>query len=447
MAEQAPERGPTPGLKAPLSAEEYGRGLSFAAFLARAGSSRQRMARIYRQVEPDPDTVEAFRRFGADGGRLYAVVEGWCGDCAQVVPVLARVAAEAAVPLVFFERDADPDLAGRHQTGGKGRIPLVVAMDAQGNEVGRFVERPAAANRLLRTVRAAQADPSAPAARTRAQAELARGYERGGLRAALLEELRATIGGETLETEIGSPAGRLPAILHPAQGWLAAAPGERATWPLAVVAHGANHDMAHPLSRHLCQRLAQRGITAVRFAFAFRLAGSPPSAWAKEETLQVEATLDHLSRAYGVPAESVFLAGKSIGAAAAVEAAHRRDVAGIIAFGFPFHGRDGSWRWRPDVLVGAAPVLLLQGELDPMGPPEVVRPYVDAARADVTWRPIPGEGHGLAGKLQEVLDEAVAWLVERAERSHGSSTESDLQRPSGGRTIGSDGRAAPEALE
>lgn len=81
---------------------------------------------------------------------VLVICEDWCGDAVRHVPVLARVA-EVCPPLELriFARDRHPELMDRYLTEGKRKIPVFVFFDGEGKERGRWVERPAAATRLL----------------------------------------------------------------------------------------------------------------------------------------------------------------------------------------------------------------------------------------------------------------------------------------------------------
>lgn len=75
--------------------------------------------------------------------RLLALTEDWCGDAANSVPVLARwTDATATVELRLLRRDEHPDLMDRYLTNGSRSIPIVIALDAEFNELGHWGPRP-----------------------------------------------------------------------------------------------------------------------------------------------------------------------------------------------------------------------------------------------------------------------------------------------------------------
>ncbi|WP_443936683.1 thioredoxin family protein [Pedobacter sp. MW01-1-1] len=69
--------------------------------------------------------------------RLLVITEGWCGDAAQIVPVVHKIA--AAVPdtltLRFVLRDKNLPLIDAHLTNGGRAIPVVIVLDEKAENV------------------------------------------------------------------------------------------------------------------------------------------------------------------------------------------------------------------------------------------------------------------------------------------------------------------------
>lgn len=175
---------------AAIEPQEWEAGISFEAFVAGAPpASGRRMRRNYAETAVPAPVVARWRRFAAAGGRLYVLAEDWCPDCMAVVPVVARLADEAGVPLRVFRRDSHPELRDRHLTQGKAKIPTVVAVQAgpegRWHEVGRFVERPARLNDEL-----ARLPPE------QRRSRLLQAYADGSFREPTLAELDAMLGAD-----------------------------------------------------------------------------------------------------------------------------------------------------------------------------------------------------------------------------------------------------------
>ena len=77
--------------------------------------------------------------------RLLGIVEDWCGDASNTVPVLAKWAGQSAtVELRLVRRDEHPALMDRYLTDGSRSIPIIIALDEHFDELGHWGPRPAA---------------------------------------------------------------------------------------------------------------------------------------------------------------------------------------------------------------------------------------------------------------------------------------------------------------
>lgn len=75
--------------------------------------------------------------------RLLALVEDWCGDASNTIPVLAKWADQvSAVELRLLRRDEHPALMDRYLTNGSRSIPIVIALDADFRVRGHWGPRP-----------------------------------------------------------------------------------------------------------------------------------------------------------------------------------------------------------------------------------------------------------------------------------------------------------------
>jgi hypothetical protein len=77
--------------------------------------------------------------------RLLVLSEDWCGDAANTVPVLARLAeAVPGVELRILARDRYPRVMDRYLTRGTRSIPIAIGLDRHWRELGHWGPRPAA---------------------------------------------------------------------------------------------------------------------------------------------------------------------------------------------------------------------------------------------------------------------------------------------------------------
>lgn len=135
-----------------------------------------------------------------------------------------------------------------------------------------------------------------------------------------------------------------------------------------VLAHGAGAPMDSDFMNRMTALLTERGICVVRFEFPYmaqrRTGGTkrPPDR-APKLLAHYAQVLDQLSGD-----GPVFIGGKSMGGRMATMLAAERAVAGVCVLGYPFHPPGKPDRLRTEHLPRIdCPVLICQGERDPMG--------------------------------------------------------------------------------
>ncbi|MDZ7715776.1 MAG: thioredoxin family protein [Balneolaceae bacterium] len=104
----------------------------------------QRMNRLDKRTELN-DTL--LRKISAlDSQWIWLVLtEGWCGDAAQNVPVLNKIAETSAnIDIRFILRDKHLDIMDEYLTNGGRSIPKLICLDANTlEEIGTWGPRPA----------------------------------------------------------------------------------------------------------------------------------------------------------------------------------------------------------------------------------------------------------------------------------------------------------------
>jgi hypothetical protein len=112
--------------------------------------NRRRMSRLEKTVELNEEVRSAARDLNRP--MIWLVItEGWCGDAAQNVPVIEKIAAENdKIETRYILRDENLDLMDRFLTAGARSIPKLIALDAGTLDVlGTWGSRPAAAQELF----------------------------------------------------------------------------------------------------------------------------------------------------------------------------------------------------------------------------------------------------------------------------------------------------------
>jgi thiol-disulfide isomerase/thioredoxin len=111
----------------------------------------QRMQRLDKTIELLPELQKALIDL-TEGYEWLIITEGWCGDAAQIVPVLEAIAKASQDKIVtrYVLRDENLDLMDRYLTQGGRSIPkLVVLESATRAEAATWGPRPAAAQELF----------------------------------------------------------------------------------------------------------------------------------------------------------------------------------------------------------------------------------------------------------------------------------------------------------
>lgn len=164
---------PTPSSAPLLSAERLATAYSYAAYrqlldqllaagkttgpqqtpelLAYAQLNEQRMSRLDKTTKLRPELAAAVANLREQYIWLI-LIEGWCGDAAQTVPVMEAVAQASAGHLrtAYLLRDENPDLIDQYLTNGSRSIPKLVVLRADTlTEVTHWGPRPAEAQALI----------------------------------------------------------------------------------------------------------------------------------------------------------------------------------------------------------------------------------------------------------------------------------------------------------
>lgn len=78
------------------------------------------------------------------------ITEGWCGDSAQNLPALAKIAkVNLLIELQIIERDDNLEIMDLYLTNGTRSIPMLISFDETGNELFRWGPRPKEAQQLV----------------------------------------------------------------------------------------------------------------------------------------------------------------------------------------------------------------------------------------------------------------------------------------------------------
>lgn len=112
-----------------------------------------RMERLDKHIEIHPDVVEQLVK--AQKQTWIVLTEAWCGDAAQNIPIIAKMAAKSEhINLQLILRDENLDIMDAYLTNGKSRsIPKLIAVAENGEELFTWGPRPSTIQNLYTSLR------------------------------------------------------------------------------------------------------------------------------------------------------------------------------------------------------------------------------------------------------------------------------------------------------
>jgi predicted alpha/beta-hydrolase family hydrolase len=167
-----------------------------------------------------------------------------------------------------------------------------------------------------------------------------------------------------------------------------------------VLAHGAGAGQKSSFMAAFARGLAERGVDVLTFNFLYtEQRRRVPDRTEKLEACYraaIATAREHFGR------DAVFIGGKSMGGRiathlAAAEDAEALGIAGVVLLGYPLHPPG-----KPEQLRAAhlprirVPMLVVQGERDPFGTPDELRPVLAPIASRVTLHVVEKGDHSLA---------------------------------------------------
>ena len=182
----------------------------------------------------------------------------------------------------------------------------------------------------------------------------------------------------------------------------------RATSPVAtlLLSHGAGRGVDAPDLMALAAALPGNGVSLMLFEQPWHVAGRKVATAPPTLDVGLIAAADSLRTQ-----TPLVVGGRSAGARSGARCAKGLGARGVLALSFPLHPPGKPEKSRADELRGAGlPVLVVQGERDPMGRPEDFPSDVPGLAVTV----VPEADHGLKVPKRAALsqEESLAIVVE-----------------------------------
>ncbi len=109
----------------------------------------RRMRRVDKTTKLQPELVEQLEKV-KQPWTWVVLTEGWCGDAAQSIPVLAQMAAVSPnIQLKLLLRDEHPEVMDAYLTNGGRSIPKLICLSAKLETLGTWGPRPDEAQQLF----------------------------------------------------------------------------------------------------------------------------------------------------------------------------------------------------------------------------------------------------------------------------------------------------------
>ncbi|AQS94767.1 thioredoxin family protein [Polaribacter sp. BM10] len=109
----------------------------------------KRMKRLDKTIKISEETISEFQKVTTPQTWLV-ITEGWCGDAAQNIPVLQKIAdITDKVDLKIVLRDENLPLMDLFLTNGGRSIPKLIALDKDNNVINTWGPRPSTATKMV----------------------------------------------------------------------------------------------------------------------------------------------------------------------------------------------------------------------------------------------------------------------------------------------------------
>ena len=108
----------------------------------------KRMDRLDKTLKISKEINDAINSL-KDNFTFLVIAEGWCGDAAQIVPVLNKISEiSSKIEVKIVLRDENEALMNLYLTNGSKSIPKILIVDTQNNVVNSWGPRPSIATKM-----------------------------------------------------------------------------------------------------------------------------------------------------------------------------------------------------------------------------------------------------------------------------------------------------------
>lgn len=111
--------------------------------------NHSRMVRLDKTIRINDETVSMIKQIKAVQ-HWIVISESWCGDAAQNLPVIAKMAGlNSKIKLGILLRDENPELMDKYLTNGSRSIPKLIALNDKLEEIFTWGPRPETPQKMI----------------------------------------------------------------------------------------------------------------------------------------------------------------------------------------------------------------------------------------------------------------------------------------------------------
>lgn len=119
------------------------------ALLSYTNLNDKRMDRLDKTSKLSEETTASINNLSKPFTFLV-IAEGWCGDAAQIVPILNKIATSTPkIDLKIVFRDENEELMNQFLTNGSKSIPKVIIVDENNEVINSWGPRPSIATKMV----------------------------------------------------------------------------------------------------------------------------------------------------------------------------------------------------------------------------------------------------------------------------------------------------------
>lgn len=145
-----------------VTPERFSQGFDYPTYIDQIKVNKARFEGFYDGFTVSPEDTAFFKELAQrpnGPAKLMVIGEDWCGDVIRGLPVLARIAEAAGIPISIFPRDSHTDIMDEYLKDGQYlSIPVAVFYTADHQYICHWIERPEIAVKEQREIEKAIRD-------------------------------------------------------------------------------------------------------------------------------------------------------------------------------------------------------------------------------------------------------------------------------------------------